>query len=137
MRTLLTLLRNRSEGKGLNSSGMLAVGGTDVLKIERGGSSVEVRRRPWLVDHALENPLDVSADGGGVGAGWPDLAPIGAGVWDFSGGTPTMLGRADDPDNPFNAPPPISREFVVMRPAATPSCLVCRRAAPRRDSEPR
>ena len=80
--------------------------------------SVELRRRPWLIDHALENPLEVTGAGDPVGgADWqaqaPCMAPVGAGVWDFSGGLPRMLGQADDADNPFNAPPPVPREYVV------------------------
>ena len=34
-------------------------------------------------------------------------------VWDLSSGTPRMLGAADDPSNPLNAPPPIPTEYVA------------------------
>ena len=91
-------------------------------------ASVELRRRPWLIDHALENPLEVAGEGVG-GADWQEscMAPVGAGVWDFSGGMPRMLGRADDPDNPFNTVPPVPREYVVL---PSPYNLGARRAAP-------
>ena len=90
----------------------------------------EARRRPWLIDHALQGALDDrnatghTVSGGPAGAppdeppSLPPLPPLPLPHMSKRGldvvrGVATMCGDAADPSHPLNAPPPIPPEFVA------------------------
>jgi hypothetical protein len=87
----------------------------------------EARRRPWLIDHALQGALEDrnatshTVTGGPAGAPPDELPPLpplplphmSKRGLDVVRGVATMCGDAADPSHPLNAPPPIPPEFVA------------------------
>jgi hypothetical protein len=73
---------------------------------------LELRRRPWLIEHASENAQDILTAEGLDMNNMPANGMVGGRGWDLSDGTVKVLGDLKDKKHPLNERPPIPVEYV-------------------------